>query len=137
MLIDGLVRQLAGATVDLIVRGAHAAARPAGETVAGGRSSGGPLPEHLRVCYFRFQGGGNDEALCTCCPAPTGWAVCSATSVAWPVLDAKLRQRVIDEPWCPICADSLDVWQLGPDGHSVRVGDNGTRCPAGTDAKYR
>ncbi len=42
--------------------------------------------------------------------------------VAWPVLDPKLRQRVIDEGLVPYLNDSQDAWQLGPDGHSTLIG---------------
>ena len=42
--------------------------------------------------------------------------------VAWPVLDARLRQRVIDEALQPYLHDTKDAWQLGPDGRSVRIG---------------
>jgi polyphosphate kinase len=45
--------------------------------------------------------------------------------VAWPVHDAKLRQRIIDECLVPYLHDALDAWQLGPDGRSMRVGERG------------
>jgi polyphosphate kinase len=45
--------------------------------------------------------------------------------VAWPVLDVKLRQRVIDEALQPYLYDQLDAWQLGPDGHSTRISEQG------------
>ncbi len=45
--------------------------------------------------------------------------------VAWPVIDARLRQRVIDEALTPYLHDTLDAWQLGPDGRSTRVSEHG------------
>jgi polyphosphate kinase len=36
--------------------------------------------------------------------------------VAWPVRDAKLRQRVIDECLVPYLYDGLDAWTLAADG---------------------
>jgi polyphosphate kinase len=45
--------------------------------------------------------------------------------VAWPVPDAKLRQRVIDEALVPYLHDSRDACQLGPDGRSVRIATDG------------
>ena len=35
--------------------------------------------------------------------------------LAWPVRDAKLRQRVIDEALVPYLHDDVDAWEL--DGH--------------------
>jgi polyphosphate kinase len=42
--------------------------------------------------------------------------------VAWPVRDAALRQRVIDEAWCPTCT-TRDAWELDADGQLPRVAD--------------
>ena len=56
--------------------------------------------------------------------------------VAWPVVDAKLRQRVIDEALVPYLHDTLDAWQLGPDGHSVRISDRGTSAQQALMRRY-
>jgi polyphosphate kinase len=45
--------------------------------------------------------------------------------VAWPVQDARLRQRIIDEALQPYLHDTMDAWQLGPDGRSVRIDGRG------------
>jgi polyphosphate kinase len=45
--------------------------------------------------------------------------------LAWPVRDAALRQRVIDECLVPYLHDTLDAWALAPDGGYRRVGDKG------------
>ena len=37
--------------------------------------------------------------------------------VAWPVRDAVLRQRVIDECLVPYLHDGADAWTMQPDGH--------------------
>jgi polyphosphate kinase len=45
--------------------------------------------------------------------------------VAWPVRDAAMRQRVIDECLVPYLHDTLDAWMLLADGQYRRVGDSG------------
>ena len=45
--------------------------------------------------------------------------------VAWPVRDAKLRQRVIDECLVPYLHDRRDAWLLHSDGSFARIGSNG------------
>jgi polyphosphate kinase len=42
--------------------------------------------------------------------------------VAWPVRDAKLRQRVIDECLVPYLLDTQDAWLLAADGSYGRKG---------------
>jgi polyphosphate kinase len=41
--------------------------------------------------------------------------------VAFPVLDPKLKTRVIKEGLDPYLADNLDAWELTPEGHYQRV----------------
>lgn len=36
--------------------------------------------------------------------------------IAWPVLDPKLRKRVVDEGLTPYLEDTQDAWVLQPDG---------------------
>ena len=45
--------------------------------------------------------------------------------VAWPVRDAKMRQRVIDECLVPYLHDREDAWALGADGSHARIGGAG------------
>ena len=45
--------------------------------------------------------------------------------VAWPVRDAAMRQRVIDECLVPYLHDRLDAWSLSADGRYERVGAEG------------
>jgi len=47
--------------------------------------------------------------------------------VAWPVRDAALRQRVIDECLVPYLHDRRDSWMLNSDGSYQRV-DSGGAC---------
>jgi polyphosphate kinase len=41
--------------------------------------------------------------------------------LAWPVLDPVLRQRIVDECLVAGLHDSLDAWNLRPDGHYERA----------------
>ena len=45
--------------------------------------------------------------------------------VAWPVRDAALRQRVIDECLVPYLHDARDAWAQQPDGRYQRVAEHG------------
>lgn len=129
-LIHALLRTAqAGARIDLIVRGA-CMLPPGLPGISDNivvRSVVGRFLEHSRVCYFRWA-----EAT----PADDGEALYLSSAdwmsrnmfrrieVAWPVLDPRLRQRVIDEALQPYLHDTQDAWQLGPDGRSVRIGGN-------------
>lgn len=127
-LIGGLLAAgQAGARVDLIVRGA--CMLPPGlpgvsENILV-RSVVGRFLEHSRVSYFRWGDGDEQEALYLSSADWMSRNMFRRIEVAWPVRDPKLRQRVIDEALQPYLHDSLDAWQLGPDGHSNRISDSG------------
>jgi polyphosphate kinase len=127
-LIEGLVAAgRAGAKIDLIVRGA--CMLPPGLPDATDniqvRSVVGRFLEHSRVSYFRWGDGDDDEALYLSSADWMSRNMFRRIEVAWPVRDARLRQRVIDEALQPYLHDSLDAWQLGPDGRSQRVSSSG------------
>ncbi|MBV8502461.1 MAG: polyphosphate kinase 1 [Paucibacter sp.] len=123
-LIDALLRcGQAGAKIDLIVRGA--CMLPPGlpgvsENIVV-RSVVGRFLEHSRICYFRWGHGEADEALYLSSADWMSRNMFRRIEVAWPVLDAALRQRIIDEALQPYLHDTLDAWQLGPDGRSHRL----------------
>ena len=127
-LIDALVAAAAaGARIDLIVRGA--CLLPADLPGLGGRirvrSVVGRFLEHTRVMYFRWGRGGDDEVLFL---SSADWMtrnMFGRIEVAWPVHDAALRQRVIDECLVPYLHDTLDAWTRGPDGQYRRDADGG------------
>jgi len=127
-LIGGLLAAgQAGARIDLIVRGA--CMLPPGlpgvsENIVV-RSVVGRFLEHSRVSYFRWGDGAEQEALYLSSADWMSRNMFRRIEVAWPVLDARLRQRVIDEALVPYLHDSLDAWQLGPDGHSHRISSSG------------
>jgi len=139
-LIDGILRAArAGASVDLIVRGA-CMLPPGLPGVSDGvvvRSVVGRFLEHSRICYFRWGESDAEEALYLSSADWMSRNMFRRIEVAWPVSDPKLRQRVIDEALTPYLHDTLDAWQLGPDGHSTRISDNGISAQQALMRMYR
>ena len=109
----------AGASIDLIVRGA-CMLRPG---VAGHterirvRSIVGRFLEHTRIIYFCWGEAADDDALYLSSADWMSRNMTGRVEVAWPVRDARLRQRVIDECLVPYLRDGLDAWTLDADGH--------------------
>ena len=123
-LIEALVvASRAGADIDLIVRGAcmlQPGVPGATERIRV-RSIVGRFLEHSRVAYFRWGSGADDEALYLSSADWMGRNMYGRIEVAWPVRDAKLRQRVIDECLVPYLHDGQDAWTLAVDGTYSRV----------------
>jgi polyphosphate kinase len=120
-LMEALVRAgRLGARIDLIVRGA--CMLPAG--VPGltdnirVRSIVGRFLEHSRIFYFRA---GPEEKLYLSSADWMNRNMLRRVELAWPVLDAELRQRVIDECLQTSLHDHRDAWDLQPDGSYKRV----------------
>ena len=117
----------AGAKIDLIVRGA--CMLPPG--VPGQtdnirvRSVVGRFLEHSRILYFRWGAGEDAEALYLSSADWMGRNMFRRIELAWPVRDARLRQRVIDECLVPYLHDARDAWDLQPDGSYRRAGSDG------------
>jgi polyphosphate kinase len=114
----------AGVQIDLIVRGA-CALRPG---VAGAsanirvRSLLGRFLEHHRVWYFENDGT-PDVYL-----SSADWMgrnLFRRIEVAFPVLDAELRARVIAESLTPYLTDNCDAWELHEDGSYQRLKPKG------------
>jgi polyphosphate kinase len=141
-LIHGLLRAAqAGAKVDLIVRGACMLppSLPGVSENIVVRSVVGRFLEHTRVCYFRWAEGGEADAGEALYLSSADWMsrnMFRRIEVAWPVVDARLRQRVIDEALVPYLHDTMDAWQLGPDGRSVRVSDHGVSAQQALMRRY-
>jgi polyphosphate kinase len=138
-LIEALVRAgRAGADIDLIVRGACMLA----PGIAGAterirvRSIVGRFLEHTRVMYFRWGASDRDEALYLSSADWMGRNMFGRIEVAWPVRDAALRQRVIDECLVPYLHDGQDAWELLPDGAYRRVGADGPSAQQALMALY-
>ncbi len=118
-LIEALVAAAqAGADIDLVVRGA--CILPPGVPGLSDRirvrSIVGRFLEHSRVLYFRWGESDADEALFLTSADWMGRNMFRRVEVAWPVVDPKLRQRVIDECLVPYLHDTRDAWAQQPDG---------------------
>ena len=128
----------AGADIDLIVRGA--CLLPPG--IAGVtdrirvRSVVGRFLEHTRVIYFRWDAGVDDEALYLSSADWMGRNMFRRIEIAWPVRDAALRQRVIDECLVPYLLDRCDAWAQASDGRYQRVAEAGVSAQAALTARY-
>jgi polyphosphate kinase len=125
---------LAGAQIDLIVRGA--CMLPPG--LAGHtpnirvRSVVGRFLEHTRILYFRWGHSDADEVLYLSSADWMSRNMFRRIEVAWPVRDKVLRQRVIDEGLVPYLRDSQDAWLLDSEGRYKRVAGAG---PSGISAQ--
>src|SRR4030095_15716380 len=113
----------AGAEIDLIVRGA--CMLPPGVAGATERirvcSIVGRFLEHSRIAYFRWGADADDEALYLSSADWMGRNMYGRIEVAWPVRDARLRQRIIDECLVPYLHDTQDAWTLAADGSYSRA----------------
>ena len=113
----------AGAQVELVVRG-MCAVRPGVPGVSGNirvRSIIGRFLEHTRVLYFL--NAGEPEVYC----GSADWAERNffrRVEVCFPILDAALRQRVIDELLLYL-DDNQQAWELQTDGSYRRVDAGG------------
>ena len=105
----------AGVRIDLIVRGA-CSLRPGVKGLSENitvRSIVGRLLEHHRIYYFR-NGGADDVYL-----SSADWMgrnLFRRIEVAWPVLDSRLKLRVLNEGLKPYLEDNAEAWLLGADG---------------------
>lgn len=110
----------AGVDIDLIVRGACIlpALQPGFTDRIRVRSIIGRFLEHSRVFYFRS---GVDDHLYLSSADWMNRNMMRRIEVAWPVLDAALRQRIVDECLVAYLGDSADAWTLDQSGQYVRV----------------
>jgi polyphosphate kinase len=117
----------AGAETDLIVRGACMLPPgiPGQTDRIRVRSVIGRFLEHSRILYFRWGHGEEDEALYLSSADWMGRNMFRRIELAWPVRDARLRQRVIDECLVPYLHDTRDAWDLRPDGSYRRASVEG------------
>ncbi len=118
----------AGVRIDLIVRGA-CALRPGVKGLSENitvRSIIGRLLEHSRIYYFR--NGGEDDVYLSSADW-MGRNLFRRIEVAWPVLDPKLKRRVLDEGLKPYLEDNAEAWVLDAEGRyqQPKTGPN-VRC---------
>ena len=109
-----------GVKIDLIVRGACMlpAQVPGMTDNIRVRSIIGRFLEHSRVFYFRC------EAVEELYLSSADWMnrnMLRRIELAWPVTDAKIRQRIIDECLVAYLHDGVDAWDLQSNGHYTRV----------------
>lgn len=138
-LIDALIAaSQAGASIDLIVRGACMLPPgiPGQTDRIRVRSVVGRLLEHSRVLYFRWGASDDDEALYLSSADWMSRNMFRRIEVAWPVRDAKMRQRVIDECLVPYLHDRQDAWELRTDGEYERVGLDGPSAQRALMERY-
>lgn len=118
-LIDSLTRaSQCGVNIDLIVRGA-CMLRPGVPGLTERikvRSIIGRFLEHSRVFYFRWGGPDAGEALYLSSADWMSRNMLRRVEVAWPIREPSMRQRIIDECLIPYLYDSLDAWELDPQG---------------------
>jgi polyphosphate kinase len=57
--------------------------------------------------------------------------------LAWPIRDAAMRQRVIDECLVPYLHDTKDAWSLQSNGKYVRIGSDGVSAQQALMARFR
>ncbi|MES2482214.1 MAG: polyphosphate kinase 1 [Pseudomonadota bacterium] len=109
-----------GVKIDLIVRGAcMLPARVPGVTDnIRVRSVIGRFLEHSRVFYFRL---GESEEVYLSSADWMNRNMLRRIELAWPVTDAQIRRRIIDECLVAYLHDARDAWDLMPDGSYRRV----------------
>lgn len=139
VLIDKLMRaSQAGAAIDLVVRGA--CMLPPGVPGATERirvrSVVGRFLEHSRVFYFRWGETDDDELLYLSSADWMGRNMFRRIEVAWPIRDAALRQRVIDECLVPYLHDRQDAWEQRADGSYERIGSDGPSAQRALMARF-
>jgi polyphosphate kinase len=139
-LIEALIQAgMAGAKIDLIVRGACLLAPgiPGQTENICVRSIVGRFLEHSRILYFRWGAGLDDEALYLSSADWMSRNMFRRIEIAWPVRNAALKQRVIDECVVPYLHDGVDSWFEQPDGSYVSSGLPGPSAQQALMALYQ
>jgi polyphosphate kinase len=128
----------AGAKIDLVVRGACMLppGRPGVSENIRVRSVVGRFLEHSRILYFRWGEGADDEALYLSSADWMSRNMFRRIEIAWPVRDAVLRQRVIDEGLVPYLHDRRDAWALDGDGRYKRIAEEGVSAQQALMKRY-
>lgn len=129
----------AGASIDLIVRGACILPPgvPGFSDNIRVRSVVGRMLEHTRILYFRWGDEDADEALYL---SSADWMNRNMTrriEAAWPVRDGAMRQRVIDECLVPYLLDSRDAWRQLGDGRYERISTEGLSAQQALMTRHR
>ena len=128
----------AGVEIDLVVRGACMLppGLPGFTERVRVRSVVGRFLEHTRILYFRWGPTDDDEVLYL---SSADWMtrnMLRRIEVAWPVRDARARQRVIDECLLPYLHDRRDAWRQLADGRYERIGTDGPSAQQALMTRY-
>lgn len=128
----------AGVEIDLVVRGACMLppGLPGFTERVRVRSVVGRFLEHTRILYFRWGPTDDDEVLYL---SSADWMtrnMLRRIEVAWPVRDARDRQRVIDECLLPYLHDRRDAWRQLADGRYERIGADGPSAQQALMTRY-
>ena len=128
----------AGASIDLIVRGACMLppGLPGFTANIRVRSVVGRFLEHTRILYFCWGEGEADEVLYLSSADWMSRNMFRRIEVAWPVRDRSLRQRVIDEGLVPYLHDQRDAWLLDSSGRYKRVAESGISAQQALMQRY-
>jgi polyphosphate kinase len=128
----------AGADIDLIVRGACMLPPgiPGSTDRIRVRSVVGRFLEHSRVSYFCWGADDAEQALFLSSADWMGRNMFGRIEVAWPVRDAQLRQRMIDECLVPYLLDRQDAWCLQSDGRYEVVEGDGPSAQQALVTRY-
>ena len=119
----------AGVEIDLIVRG-PCALRPGVAGLSDNirvRSILGRFLEHHRILYFFADG---EERIWLSSADWMDRNFFRRIEVAFPVLDPKLKRRVLKEGLRPYLGDNCQAWEMQPDGRYRRKAPRGTRRAA-------
>jgi polyphosphate kinase len=138
-LIQALMRcSQAGASIDLIVRGACMLppGLPGWSENIRVRSIVGRFLEHTRVFYFRWGTTDDDEVLYLSSADWMSRNLFRRIEVAWPIVDPATRQRVIDEALVPYLHDQIDAWTLDAEGRYRRVAEQGVSAQQALMQRY-
>ena len=110
----------AGVQIDLIVRGACMlpAQKPGFSENIRVRSIIGRFLEHSRIFYFRVN---EHESIYLSSADWMNRNMLRRVELAWPVEDAALRRRIVDECLVAYLMDGRDAWSLHPDGTYTAV----------------
>ncbi|MBG6078643.1 polyphosphate kinase 1 [Rubrivivax gelatinosus] len=129
----------AGAKIDLVVRGACMLPPgvPGHTDTIRVRSVVGRFLEHTRVLYFRWGESDDDEILYLSSADWMSRNMFRRIELAWPVRDAALRQRIVDEALVPYLHDELDAWTLDADGEYRRAAEAGLSAQQALMRRYR
>jgi polyphosphate kinase len=88
------------------------------------------------VFYFRWGPNEDEEALYLSSADWMSRNMFRRVEIAWPVRDAALRQRLIDECLVPYLHDTRDAWSLQSDGRYLRLASDGVSAQQALMARY-